>query len=137
MIDDEENEANSDNDEGTDATSPALRVVREDEEPATQPKRPKLPQHVYGVHAIKAREICSTKMVTADLADAQKYAADISTDPGVLAAAVTRFVLGAIGQGTPIFLYVNKKLQDVPYVSNDRRINASGHGSGSRLAGRP
>ncbi|MBV9312548.1 MAG: hypothetical protein JO100_02165 [Pseudonocardia sp.] len=81
---------------------------------------------VYGVHAVRPREICATQFVTVRLVDAEKYAKVMSNDPGVLAAAVTRYVMEVEGQRRAEALYVNGKRQQVPYVSNDRRITANG-----------
>lgn len=83
---------------------------------------------VYGVHAIRPREICATQFISARRAAAEKYAKEVSTDPGVLAAAVTSYVMDAEGQHRSEALYVDGTRQEVPYVSDDRRINAHGHG---------
>lgn len=86
---------------------------------------------VYGVHAVRPREICATQFITASLPAAEKYAAVMSSDPGVLAAAVTRHVMDTEGQHRTEALYVDGTRQQVPHVSDDRRINANGHGSAS------
>ncbi len=44
---------------------------------------------VYGVHAVRPREICATQFITASLTAAEQYAGVMSNDPGVLAATVT------------------------------------------------
>ncbi|GAA5158195.1 hypothetical protein GCM10023321_37640 [Pseudonocardia eucalypti] len=88
-------------------------------------------QVVYGVHAVRAREICATQFVTGRLAKAEKYAKEMSTDPGVLAAAVTRYVMETEGQHRAEALYVDGKRQEVPYISDSRRILANGHGAAS------
>ena len=86
---------------------------------------------IYGVHAVRSREICATQFVTARLEAAEKYARVMSTDPGVLAAAITRYVMETEGLHSPAALYVQGKRQQVPHVSDDRRVNANGHGSAS------
>ena len=86
---------------------------------------------VFGVHAVRPREICATQYVTTSEDAAEDFAAELSTQPGVLAAGVTRYVLGAFGQHSSTALYVKGIKQRVPYVSDDRRINAYGHGPGS------
>ncbi|MDQ2707568.1 MAG: hypothetical protein M3Z25_08000 [Actinomycetota bacterium] len=86
---------------------------------------------VYGVHAVRLREICATQFITANLTVAEQYAGVMSNDPGVLAAAVTRYVMDVEGQHRAAALYVEGVRQQVPHVSDDRRICANGHGSGS------
>ncbi len=81
---------------------------------------------VYGVHAVRPREICATQFVTVHSLTAEKYAEVMSQDPGVLAAAVTRYVMDAEGQHRAETLYVDGVRQHVPHVSNDRRIHANG-----------
>lgn len=80
----------------------------------------------YGVHAVRAREVCATQFITGRLAAAEKYAKVMSTDPGVLAAAVTRYVPEAEGQRRAEALYV---------AGNCRKCRISpmtgGHGSAS------
>lgn len=87
--------------------------------------------YVYAVHTVHAEEIAATALVTFDLDTAEKYAAAVSDDPGVLAGAVTRFVVDGIGVRTAVALYVRGQRQDAPYVSDDRRVLANGHGSAS------
>lgn len=50
---------------------------------------------VYAVHAVRAEEICSTEVLFTAQERAEEYAADLSTDPGVLAGVVTEFVVKA------------------------------------------
>jgi hypothetical protein len=83
-------------------------------------------QVVYGVHAVKPREVCATQFVTAHVAVAERYAETVSQYPGVLAAAVTRYVMEAQGQHRAEALYVQGVRQEVPYVSDDRRVTTSG-----------
>ena len=87
----------------------------------------KVEKVVYGVHAVRAREICATQFISARLAAAEKYARIMSTDPGVWVAAVTRYVMDAEGRRSSEALYVEGKRQEVAYVSDDRRICANGH----------
>lgn len=89
---------------------------------------------VYGVHAVRAREICATQYVTLSLKAAEEYAAVVSKDPGVLAAAVTRFVMDTEGQCRATAMYVSGERQQVPHCSDDRRVLANGHGAGSVYA---
>lgn len=81
---------------------------------------------VYGVHAIKPHEVSATAMLCSTVAKAEKYAKDLSTDPGVLAAAVTRYVIDEQGHRTAVALYVNGRKQEVGYISDDRRVWANG-----------
>ncbi|GAA5175090.1 hypothetical protein GCM10023321_80390 [Pseudonocardia eucalypti] len=81
---------------------------------------------VYGVHAIKADEISATAMLCSTLKKAEGYAKELSTDPGVLAAAVTRYIVDEQGRRTAVVLYVDGKAQNVPWISNDRRVLANG-----------
>lgn len=81
---------------------------------------------VYGVHAIRADEISATAMLCSTLKKAETYAAQLSSDPGVLAAAVTRFVVDEQGRRTAMSLFVGGKRQEVPWISNDRQVLANG-----------
>jgi hypothetical protein len=81
---------------------------------------------VYGVHSVKADEIAATEIICRVLGAAEDYASSVSTDPGVLAAAVTSYSLDAPGHRCAIALYVCGQRQEAPYISNDRRINARG-----------
>lgn len=86
---------------------------------------------VYGVHAVRPREICATQYVTANLNDAETYAQDMSNDEEVLAAAVTSYAVGQLGLNKSVSLFVKGKRQQVPYISDDRRVYANGHGTAS------
>jgi hypothetical protein len=88
---------------------------------------------VHGVHAVRPREICATQFISATLAAAEKYAQVMSTDPDILAAAVTSYVMEAEGRRSPEALYVAGKRQQMPYVSDGRRITANGHGAARYL----
>lgn len=92
---------------------------------------PKIEKILYGVHAVRARDICATQFVTGRLAAAEKYAKVMSADPGVLAAAVTRYVMETEGQHRAEALYVDGKRQEMPHISDNRRICANGHGPAS------
>ncbi|GAA5176209.1 hypothetical protein GCM10023321_84010 [Pseudonocardia eucalypti] len=81
---------------------------------------------IYGVHAVRANEISATAMLCSTLSKAEKYAAELSTDPGVLAAAVTRYVVDEQGRRTAVSLYVDGRKQEVGYISDDRRVWANG-----------
>lgn len=81
---------------------------------------------VYGVHAVRAEEISTTAWVASSLAPAERYAEVLSSDPGVLAAAVTRFELDVHGCRTAVALYVAGVRQQLPHISDDRRFPANG-----------
>jgi hypothetical protein len=81
---------------------------------------------IYAVHAVRHNEVRPTELVCSNLAAAEANAAALSQDPGVLAAAVTRFTMDAPGARSGVALYVAGRRQAVPYVSDDRRINSSG-----------
>ncbi len=51
----------------------------------------------------------------------------------MLAAAVTSYVMETEGRSRAAALYVDGERQQVPHISNDRRINANGHGSASTV----
>lgn len=81
---------------------------------------------IYAVHAVRANEVRPTELICSNLADAEANAAALSQDPGVLAAAVTRFTVDSPGTRSCVALYVGGTRQAVPYVSDDRRIYSSG-----------
>lgn len=81
---------------------------------------------VFGVHAVKAHEISATVLLCSTLQQAEAYAAELSNDPGVLGAAVTRYVVDQQGRRTAVALFVAGQRQDVPWISNDRRVLANG-----------
>lgn len=82
---------------------------------------------VYGVHAVRADEISRTELVTSSLPPAERYAEVLSNDPGVLAAGVTRFELDLAGHRSAVAFYVTGTRQQMPYVSDDRRLHANGN----------
>ena len=79
---------------------------------------------VFAVHTVRADEIRPTKFICTRLEAAEQYAKDMSTDPGVLGAAVSSFVLDQPGTRRGVALYVDGVRQAAPYVSNDRQINS-------------
>jgi hypothetical protein len=83
-------------------------------------------REVYAVHAVRAEEICSTEVLFTAQERAEEYAADLSTDPGVLAGVVTEFVLNSPGERHSVAMYVKRQRQGVPHLSDDRRIAANG-----------
>lgn len=85
--------------------------------------------YIFAVHAVHAEEISLTALITWSQSVAEKYAATLSGDPGVLAAGVTRFVAETPGQRSAVALYVAGARQIAPYVSDDRRICANGYGT--------
>ena len=84
-------------------------------------------QQVYAVHAVQPEEIAVTEVIWTDQGKSEVYARELSTDPGVLAGAVTRFVLNAPGERYPVAVYVGGERQKVPHVSDDRAICANGY----------
>lgn len=79
---------------------------------------------VYAVHSVRADEVRPTKFIGTDLQVAEQHAKELSTDPGVLAAAVTSFVLDEAGTRRGVSLFVGGVKQAAPYVSDDRQINS-------------
>jgi hypothetical protein len=79
---------------------------------------------VYAVHTVRADEVRPTKFISTDMDAAERYAADMSTDPNVLAAAVTSFVLNEPGTRRGVSLFVDGVKQARPYVSDNRKINS-------------
>jgi len=84
---------------------------------------------VFAVHAVRASEVRPTELICQRLATAETYAAALSTDPGVLAAGITRFVIDELGTRQAVALYVDSVKQQVPYVSDSRTVHANGAGS--------
>lgn len=82
---------------------------------------------VYAVHAVRPEEICATDVIFNSPENAQDWARAVSTDPGVLAGAVTRYRLNSPGERTPVALFVKGKRQEVPHLSDDRQIAANGY----------
>ena len=81
---------------------------------------------VYAVHAVRPDEICATEVIFTGQDNAETYAQDLSTDPGVLAGAVTEYVLNSPGERHPVSLFVQGQRQAVPHLSDDRQIAANG-----------
>ncbi|WP_169747875.1 hypothetical protein [Pseudonocardia acaciae] len=82
--------------------------------------------HVFAVHAVHPRQIRGTDTVWTAEDDAEERASKVSTDPDVLAAAVTRFTLNTPGERHPAALYVDGVRQRLPHISDDRRVLANG-----------
>jgi hypothetical protein len=87
---------------------------------------------LYAVHVVRAGEIPATMLISGRQETAERHAQVLSTDPGVLAGAVTQFVLDVPGRRTAVALYVAGERQQAPYVSDNRRIYANGHEPGRR-----
>jgi hypothetical protein len=92
---------------------------------------------IFAVHAVRPSEVRPTELICGTLADAERYAAELSKDPGVLAAGITRFVLDELGTRQAVALYVAGVKQQVPYVSDDRAVHANGTGHTLPLRHRP
>lgn len=84
------------------------------------------------MHAVRPEKISAIALGTVSLKKAEEYAADLSTDPGVPAGAVTRLVVDAAGYRTAIELYLAGARQQVRYISDDQRISANGHSLASK-----
>jgi hypothetical protein len=82
---------------------------------------------VYAVHAVRAEEICATEVIFTSLQRADEWAVAVSTDPGVLAGAVTRYMLDSPGERHPESLFVKGDRQQVAHLSDDREIAANGY----------
>ena len=74
-------------------------------------------QVVYGIHAVRPREVCATQFITADVT-----------------AAVTRYIMDCEGREQAQALYVVGTRQEASHISDDRRIYANGHGTASAWA---
>jgi hypothetical protein len=83
---------------------------------------------VYAVHAVRANEITAILLICQRQVDAERQAKIVSGDPGVLAGAVTEYVLDTPGRRTPVALYVRGQKQAVPYISDNRQVYANGRG---------
>lgn len=90
-----------------------------------QPAASRGPVEIYAVHVVRANEVRTTELICSNVEDAEVNAAALSQDPGVLAAAVTRFTVDSPGTRSAVALYVEGTRQVVPYVSDDRRICGS------------
>jgi hypothetical protein len=84
-------------------------------------------ESIYAVHAVKPAEICATEVVFTEKDRADHWAAEVSNDPGVLAGAVTRYVLNSPGERTPVSLFVKGQRQEVAHLSDDRTVAANGY----------
>lgn len=83
--------------------------------------------YVYAVHAVKPEEICATEVVFTSAEKADEWAIAVSTDPEVLAGAVTRYTLDAPGERHPESLFVKGERQAVAHLSDDREVAANGY----------
>jgi len=79
---------------------------------------------VFAVHTVRADELRPTEIVCSELEEAEGHAAVLSQDPGVLAAAVTRFAVNQSGSRSGVSLWVAGRKQAVPYVSDCRTIQS-------------
>jgi hypothetical protein len=68
---------------------------------------------VYVVHAVKPNVVGPTMLLTDNPREAERWAAELSTDPDVLAAQVIRFGVGHPGSRKPIALFVVGLRQNV------------------------
>lgn len=82
---------------------------------------------MYAVHAVKPEEICATEVVFTSLEKADEWAVAVSTDPEVLAGAVTRYTLDGPGGRHPESLFVKGERQQVAHLSDDREVAANGY----------
>lgn len=81
---------------------------------------------LYAVHAVRPDEICATDVIWTAWRQAMDWAKELSTDPGVLAGAVTRYVADTPGLRTPVALFVKGTSQKVPHRSDDRQVSPGG-----------
>ena len=86
-------------------------------------------EEIWAVHAVRPHEISATELICSTKDRAEQYAATVSIDPGVLAGAVTYFLVDTPGRRTAVALYIKGKRQEMPHCSDDRRISANGHGT--------
>ncbi|MBV9312799.1 MAG: hypothetical protein JO100_03455 [Pseudonocardia sp.] len=84
---------------------------------------------IFAVHVVHPAQVRPTEFICRKLPQAEKHAAELSNDPGVLAAGVTRFVVDEPGTRQAAALYVRGVKQRLPYVSDDRTIQANGSGN--------
>lgn len=82
---------------------------------------------VYAVHAVRPEEICATEVVFTSPSRADDWAREVSTDPEVLAGAVTRYTLDQPGERHPESLFVKGQRQGVAHLSDDRTVAANGY----------
>jgi hypothetical protein len=80
---------------------------------------------VYVVHAVRPNVVGPTLRVSDDLPDAERWAAELSTDPDVLAVQVIRFGVGHPGSRKPISLFVVGSVK-----MSERRVMCRCQGSG-------
>jgi len=77
---------------------------------------------VYGVHVIRSQNVAPIDVIVTRLDVAEWYAQTVSGDAGVLASAVTRFVVDELGQHTPTALYVAGERLELPDMWGGRYV---------------
>jgi hypothetical protein len=82
--------------------------------------------HVFAIHVVLVDEVRATQAIFTDEGQALGYAAQVSNDDEVLAAAVTRFVVGELGSRRNVGMFVRGRRQEAPHISDDRRIHGGG-----------
>lgn len=82
---------------------------------------------VYAVHAVRPEEICATEVIFTSAKKADAWAIAVSTDPDVLAGAVTRYMLDSPGERHPESLFVKGERQQIAHLSDDREVAANGY----------
>lgn len=100
-------------------------AVTEDDEPPELARR-RGGKLVWAVNTTMPDEVRPTEAVFGTEEEACTHARAMSTDPGTLAASVVRFTLDELGTRKGVAMYVDGERQFVPYVSDCRRIYASG-----------
>jgi hypothetical protein len=70
------------------------------------------PPYLYAVHSTRADETGAVEVLFRAEAEARAYAVSRSTDFQILAAVVTRYILGQLGTRHPVAWYVNGEPQD-------------------------
>jgi len=95
--------------------------------PALVEKRPMT--EVFAVHAVRPSDVRPTELICWSLGMAERYAAELSTDPGVSRGrnhSVRSSTSWALGERSRCTSQVSGK--QVPYVSDDRIVHANGAG---------
>ncbi len=81
---------------------------------------------VWTVHVTMPDEVRPTEAAFSDEQAANAWAQQLSTEPGVLAASVIRFVLDEPGNRRNVSMFVRGGRQAVPHISDCRRIHGGG-----------
>ena len=95
---------------------------------------------VYAVHAVRAHEITATELVCSSQDGARDYAVTLSTDPGVLAAVITRHTLDTLGERQSVAMFVNAEQQQTPTsvtTGDCKPMDDANRNPYPRTAGRP